>query len=100
MIEVRETEVYSRWFEGLRDRQVRARIDVRIRRLSLGNLGEVKPVGEGVSELKLNFGPGYRIYFTQLGQQLVLLLVGGDKSSQVKSKIFFWQKKWHVKFKE
>ena len=82
MIEIRETEIYARWFERLRDRQARARINIRIRRMSLGNPGEVKAVGDGISELKLNFGPGYRVYFTQVGQQIVLLLVGGDKSTQ------------------
>ena len=63
MIEIRQTEVYAKWFDGLRDRQARARIDVRIRRLSLGNFGDVRPVGEGVSELKIDYGPGYRVYF-------------------------------------
>lgn len=63
MIEIRETETYANWFDRLRDRQARARIDVRIRRLSLGNPGEVKPVGEGVSELRIDYDPGYRVYF-------------------------------------
>jgi putative addiction module killer protein len=66
----------------LRDRQTRARIDVRIRRLSLGNPGDVKPVGEGVSELRIDYGPGCRIYFVQRGQMLVILLAGGDKNTQ------------------
>jgi putative addiction module killer protein len=83
MIEIRETETYSRWFERLRDRQAKARINIRIRRLSMGNPGEVKAVGEGVSELKLTYGPGYRVYFIQVGQEFVVLLAGGDKSSQV-----------------
>ena len=82
MIEIRQTEVYARWFNSLRDRQARARIDVRIRRLSLGNPGDVKPVGEGVSELRIDYGPGYRIYFVQRGQTLVILLAGGDKHTQ------------------
>jgi len=82
MIEIRETDVYSQWFNGLRDRQTRARIDVRIRRLSLGNPGDVKPVGEGVSELRIYYDPGYRVYFVQRGQTLVVLLTGGDKDSQ------------------
>ena len=82
MIEIRETETYAQWFERLRDRQAKARINIRIRRLSLGNPGEVKAVGEGVSELKLTYGPGYRIYFIQTGQDLVVLLAGGDKSGQ------------------
>ncbi len=82
MIEIRETETYSRWFERLRDRQAKARINIRIRRLSMGNPGEVKAVGEGVSELKLTYGPGYRVYFIQVGQEFVVLLAGGDKSGQ------------------
>lgn len=82
MLEVRQTEVYAQWFNSLDDRQARARIDVRIRRLSLGNPGDVKPVGEGVSELRIDYGPGYRIYFVQRGQTLVILLAGGDKSTQ------------------
>ena len=82
MIEIRQTEVYSRWFNGLRDRQARARINVRIRRLSLGNPGDVKPVGEGVSELRIDYGPGYRVYYVQRGQTLVILLAGGEKHTQ------------------
>ena len=82
MIEVRQTGVFARWFDGLRDRQVRARINVRIRRLSLGNFGDAKPVGEGVSELRIDFGPGYRVYFVRRGRTLVILLAGGDKHSQ------------------
>lgn len=82
MIEIRQTDVYINWFAGLRDRQAKARIDVRIRRLSLGNPGDVKPVGEGVSELRIDYGPGYRVYFVQRGQQVVILLAGGDKRTQ------------------
>lgn len=82
VIEVRQTAVYARWFDNLRDRRVRARIDARIRRLSLGNPGDVKPVGEGVSELRIDYGPGYRVYFVQRGQTLVILLAGGDKDTQ------------------
>lgn len=82
MIEVRQTETYVQWFDGLRDRQARARIDARIRRLSLGNPGDVKPVGEGVSELRIDYGPAYRVYFVQRGQTLVILLAGGDKRTQ------------------
>jgi putative addiction module killer protein len=63
MIEIRQTETYSQWFKNLRDSQARARIDIRIRRLSLGNPGDVKPVGQGVSELRINYGAGYRVYF-------------------------------------
>jgi putative addiction module killer protein len=65
MIEIRQTEIYASWFARLRDRQARARIDVRIRRLSLGNPGDVRPMGEGVSELCIDCGPGYRVYFVQ-----------------------------------
>ena len=82
MIEIRQTEVYSQWFNGLRDRQAQARINVRVRRLSLGDLGDVKPVGEGVSEMRIDYGPGYRVYFVRRGQALVILLAGGDKHTQ------------------
>lgn len=82
MIEIRQTDEYESWFERLRDREARFRIIARIRRLSLGNLGDVKPVGEGVSELRITYGPGYRIYIKQQGETLIVLLAGGDKSSQ------------------
>lgn len=82
MIEVRQTEEYSRWFDGLRDRQGRLRILARIRRLSLGNPGDVRPVGEGISELRIDCGPGYRVYFDQQGTVVIILLAGGDKSTQ------------------
>ncbi|MHB1564508.1 MAG: type II toxin-antitoxin system RelE/ParE family toxin [Leptospirillum sp.] len=84
MIEVRQTEIYSEWFSRLRDRAAKARIDIRVRRLSLGNPGDVKPVGSGISELRIDYGPGYRIYFTQRGAAIVILLAGGDKSTQEK----------------
>lgn len=82
MIEIRQTLEYEKWFASLKDRTARVRIDIRIRRLSLGNPGVVEPVGEGVSELKIDHGPGYRVYFFQHGGHYVLLLVGGDKSTQ------------------
>jgi putative addiction module killer protein len=81
-MEIRETEIFARWFNQLRDARARARILVRIRRLSLGNPGDVQPVGEGVSEMRIDLGPGYRIYYRQLGTTLVVLLAGGDKRSQ------------------
>ena len=82
MVEIRQTEVYARWFRRLRDRQARVRIDSRIRRLSLGNPGDLRPVGEGVSEIRIDYGPGYRVYLMRQGQALVVLLAGGDKDSQ------------------
>ncbi len=84
MIEIVQTEEYVRWFAKLKDRTARARIDIRIRRMSLGNFGDVEAVGAGVSELRIPYGPGYRVYFTRKENQLVILLVGGDKSTQVK----------------
>jgi putative addiction module killer protein len=84
MIQIQQTETYVKWFAGVRDRVTRARIDIRIRRLSLGNAGDTKPVGEGVSELRVDHGPGYRIYFIQRGEVVIVLLAGGDKSTQDK----------------
>ncbi len=84
MIEIRKTETYVKWLDSLRDIHARARILVRIERLSAGNSGDVKPVGEGVSELRINYGPGYRVYFTKRGQEIVILLAGGDKRTQSK----------------
>ena len=84
MIQVQQTEAYAKWFSGLLDRVARARIDIRIRRLSLGNAGDAKPVGNGVSELRVDHGPGYRIYFIQRGEVVIVLLAGGNKSSQDK----------------
>jgi putative addiction module killer protein len=75
MIEIRQAEKYAQWFNGLRDRQAKARIAIRIRRLSLGNPGDVRPVGQGVSELRIDYGPGYRVYFTRRGELVVILPV-------------------------
>jgi putative addiction module killer protein len=82
MYGIRQTSTYKRWFTALKDRKVRTRIDVRIRRLSLGNPGDVKPVGQGVSELRINFGPSYRVYFIQKRNVIVILLMGGSKATQ------------------
>jgi putative addiction module killer protein len=84
MIEIRQTEDFSRWLSGLRDRRARARIQIRLDRLRLGLVGDVKPVGEGVSELRVDYGPGCRAYFAQRGPALILLLAGGDKHTQHK----------------
>lgn len=82
MIEVRETDTFSDWLSGLRDTRARAEVARRVRRLALGNPGDVKPVGEGVSELRIRYGPGFRVYFVQRGAVLVILLCGGNKSGQ------------------
>jgi putative addiction module killer protein len=82
VIEVRWTAVFQDWFTKLRDGEAKVRITARIRRLSLGNFGDAKPVGNSVSELRVHHGPGYRIYFVRRGNELVILLCGGDKSSQ------------------
>ena len=84
MVEVRQTERFVRWLEGLRDLKGRAKVQARIERLIGGNPGDVRPVGGGVSELRINYGPGYRVYYLQKGTTLIILLAGGDKSSQTK----------------
>ena len=84
MVEVRQTERFVRWLEGLRDLRGRAKVLARIECLIGGNPGDVKPVGAGVSELRINYGPGYRVYYLQRGTALIILLAGGDKSSQAK----------------
>lgn len=84
MIEVRKTEAFLAWVDGLKDIRARARIQVRIDRLGLGNAGDVRPVGAGISEMRIDYGPGYRVYFVQRGKLLVILLCGGDKSTQAR----------------
>ena len=83
-MEIRKTEIFSGWLDGLPDMLGRARIQARIARLALGNPGDVAPVGEGVSELRINYGPGYRVYFKRFGKSILILLAGGDKSTQSK----------------
>lgn len=83
-MEIRKTEIFAQWLDSLRDIQARARVQARIERLATGNLGDVKPVGEGVSELRIHYGPGYRVYIKQRGREMVILLAGGDKSTQAK----------------
>ena len=82
MIEIRKTANFAKWIDGLRDIRARARVLARIERLAAGNAGDVKSVGEGVSEMRIDYGPGYRVYFRKRGRSLVILLAGGDKSSQ------------------
>jgi putative addiction module killer protein len=84
VVAVRQTEAYVRRFRSINDARARARINVRIRRLSLGNPGDVLPVGEGVSEMRIDYGPGYHVYYVQRGTETVILLAGGDKSTQTK----------------
>ena len=82
MVEVRQTRVFAEWLDGLRDRRAVARIDARIKRLSLGNLGDAKFLGVGLGEMRIDYGPGYRLYFTRSGNEIVILLCGGDKTQQ------------------
>jgi putative addiction module killer protein len=82
MIEIRKTDAFVEWLDGLQD--IRARILVRIERLTAGNPGDVRPVGEGVSEMRIDYGPGYRVYFKEIGQKVIIILAGGDKESQSK----------------
>ena len=82
MIEIRKSDLFAQWVENLVDIQPRARVQVRIERLAAGNPGDIEPVGEGVSELRINYGPGYRVYFKKRGRALIILLAGGDKSTQ------------------
>jgi putative addiction module killer protein len=82
MYEIRKTDTYAQWFDGLRDIHSRARVQARIERLATGNPGDVKPVGEAVSELRIDYGPGYRVYYTMRGRTMIILLAGGDKRTQ------------------
>lgn len=82
MIEVRRTVTFTEWLAALRDVRAKARIAARIERIVFGNLGDVKPVGEGVSELRIDYGPGYRVYLATKGRDVVILLCGGDKGDQ------------------
>lgn len=84
MSEIRKTEAFVKWLDGLRDIKARSRVLARIERLVAGNPGDVKPVGEGVSELRIDYGPGYRVYFVRQGQAVIILLAGGDKSTQAR----------------
>lgn len=83
-MEIRQTEGFAKWLRQLADHIARARIAARLQRLAIGNLGDVKPVGQGVSELRIDHGPGYRVYFIQRGQTLIILLCGGDKRTQLR----------------
>jgi putative addiction module killer protein len=82
MTQLRKTETFAQWLDELRDVRARARVQVRIERLAAGNAGAVEPVGEGVSELRIDYGPGYRVYFTRHGREVVILLAGLDKRTQ------------------
>lgn len=84
MKQVLTTQIFDGWFAGLRDARARVRIQARIDRAVLGNFGDCAPVGEGVSEMRIHYGPGYRVYFAQRGLEVVILLAGGDKASQTK----------------
>jgi putative addiction module killer protein len=82
MIEILKTETFARWLDGLCDIHARARVQARVERLASGNPGDVRPVGEGVSELRIDYGPGYRVYYTKRGRTVLILLAGGDKRTQ------------------
>jgi putative addiction module killer protein len=82
VLEIRQTEIFARWLDGLRDVRARARVQVRIERLAAGNPGDVRSVGEGVSEMRIDYGPGYRVFFKRIGREIVILLAGGDKRTQ------------------
>lgn len=82
MFEIRKTQGFAKWLDALRDAHARARVLVRIERLAEGSAGDVKPVGEGVSEMRIDYGPGYRVYFTKRERTVIILLAGGDKRTQ------------------
>lgn len=82
MLEIRRTEYFDKWLSSLKDARAKAKIAVRIDRLAAGNPGDVKPAGSGVSEMRIDYGPGYRVYYKQKDKELILLLMGGDKSTQ------------------
>ncbi|MCC5847405.1 MAG: type II toxin-antitoxin system RelE/ParE family toxin [Verrucomicrobia bacterium] len=84
MMEIRKTDTFARWLDRLKDPKARAKVLVRISRLAIGNPGDVKPVGKGVSEMRIPYGPGYRVYFVQQGNHLIILLAGGSKRTQSK----------------
>lgn len=84
MAEVRKTDAFARWLDGLRDLRGRSRVQARIERFATGHPGDVKPVGEGVSELRIDYGPGYRVYFARRGREVIILLAGGDKGTQAR----------------
>src|SRR5271157_4172730 len=84
MIEFKQTETFRKWRTRLKDERARAMIASRLDRLAFGNAGDVKPVGQGISELRIDYGPGYRVYFLRRGEEIVILLCGGDKSTQEK----------------
>jgi putative addiction module killer protein len=82
VLKIRKTELFANWLDSLRDVRARARVQVRIERLAAGNPGDVQPVGEGVSELRIDYGPGYQVYFKKIGSEVLILLAGGDKRTQ------------------
>jgi putative addiction module killer protein len=82
VLEICKTGEFATWLDGLHDVRARARVQARIERLAAGNPGDVKPVGEGVSELRIDYGPGYRVYFVRQGKTVIVLLAGGDKTTQ------------------
>jgi putative addiction module killer protein len=82
VVEVRKSDEFDKWLDNLRDPRAGAKILTRIQRLELGNAGDVRAVGEGVTEMRIDYGPGYRVYYKQIGKQIVLLLCGGEKSTQ------------------